>query len=81
MAVYLCRLPLLVVALLVCILLSDSIAANVGSVNSMIHKWSEKEVIRSHQKIMKLRAGEAVMLGKRKKQKPTFIYMIKAFFR
>ena len=31
--------------------------------------------------IFKLRAGEAILVGKRKKQKPTFVYMIKAFFR
>ena len=31
--------------------------------------------------IFKLRAGEAILLGKKKKQKPTFVYMIKAFFR
>jgi hypothetical protein len=31
--------------------------------------------------LFRLRAGEAVLIGKRKKQKPTYIYMVKAFFR
>lgn len=39
-----------------------------------------KFISKSHL-IFKLRAGEAILIGKRKKQKPTFVYMIKAFFR
>jgi hypothetical protein len=31
--------------------------------------------------VLIIRGGEAVHLGKRKRAKPSFIYMIKAFFR
>lgn len=31
--------------------------------------------------VFRLRGGEAITIGKRKKQKPTFVYMVKAFFR
>ena len=31
--------------------------------------------------VLELRGGEAITIGKRKKQKPSIVYMVKAFFR
>ena len=81
MAVCLRRLPIVVVALLVSILLVNSSMMNGATMKLINPGLTISEIVRSHEILLKLRAGEAVLLGKRKKQKPTFFYMIKAFFR
>ena len=64
------RLLLTLAVLLICQYLS---AASPSHINN-------GQISKSHS-LFRLRAGEAVLIGKRKKQKPTYIYMVKAFFR
>jgi hypothetical protein len=64
------RLVLLVAILLICQCLSVAKSSRINS--GSMSKYNN---------LFRLRAGEAVLIGKRKKQKPTYIYMVKAFFR
>ena len=74
-------LPLLVVLMLAYF---ASGVEGIQSSNSILNARSKHSVyspIGSSSMIFRLRAGEAITIGKRKKQKATFIYMIRAFFR
>ena len=63
------------------IVVSDSIYSGTLSTKSTTCASVQPNFIGKSHLIFKLRAGEAILIGKRKKQKPTFVYMIKAFFR
>jgi hypothetical protein len=64
------RLVLIVATLFICQCLSVAKSSQISP--GSIAKYNN---------LFRLRAGEAVLVGKRKKQKPTYIYMVKAFFR
>ena len=81
MTVFPSRLQLLLV--LVLAYLSTGINGFKSHCDSLTARSIEREssFATSSSPIFKLRAGGAVNIGKRKKQKPTFVYMVKAFFR
>ena len=74
-------LPLLVVLMLAYFASGVEGIQSASSISNSISKHNVYSPIGASSMIFRLRAGEAITIGKRKKQKATFIYMIRAFFR